>query len=84
MKNEAYEKAYNEARAVLHRRGKRVESPTSSGNGTRFCRVDGAPLTDRELFEEAWGEGLAEEILQEQDVRLPQTRGAASKTNCQY
>ena len=82
MKNDAYEEAYNEARAVLHRRGKRVESPTSSGDGTRFCRVDGAPLTDRELFKEAWGERLAEEILQE-DARLPQRQGVASKTNCQ-
>jgi hypothetical protein len=83
MKNDAYEEAYNEAREVLHRRGKIVERPTLSDDGARFCRVDGLPLTDRELFKEAWGEGLAEEILREQDVRLPQRRGAASKTNCQ-
>ena len=83
MKNDAYEEAYNEARAVLHRRGKRVESPTTSADGTRFCHVDGVPLTDRELFKDAWGEVLAEEILQEQDVSLPQRRGLTSKTNCQ-
>ena len=75
MKNDAYEHAYSEARAVLHRRGKVVESPTLGSNGIRHCRVDGLALTDRELFEDAWGAGLAQEILQERDVRLPQRRG---------
>ena len=81
MKNDAYEQAYYEARSVLHRRGKVVESPTIGSDGLRSCRVDGLPLTDRELFEDAWGEGLAQEILQERDVRLPQRR--ALKTSCQ-
>jgi hypothetical protein len=70
MKNDAYEHAYNEARAVLHRRGKKVESPTIGSDGIRHCRVNGLPLTDRELFKEAWGERLAEEILHERDVRF--------------
>ena len=74
MKNDAYEQAYNEARAVLHRRGKIVARPTVGSDGSRFCRVDGLPLTDRELFKDAWGERLAEEILQERDVRLPHRR----------
>jgi hypothetical protein len=71
MKN-VYERAYSEARAVLHRRGKRVESPVIGDGGLRTCRVDGLPLTDRELLREAWGDCLAAEILLERDsgVRL--------------
>jgi len=76
MRNDAYEKAYYEARAVLHRRGKILEMPTFGRDGVRYCRVDGMPLTDRELFEDAWGEGLAEEILHERQVR-PQQRQPA-------
>jgi len=83
MTNDAYEHAYAEARAVLHRRGKLVESPTMGSDGIRQCRVNGLPLTDRELFKDAWGEVLAEEILREQDA-LPETgAGGASKTSCQ-
>jgi hypothetical protein len=77
MTNDAYEQAYTEARAVLHRRGKVVESPTIGSDGIRYCRVNGLPLTDRELFKDAWGERLAEEILRERDVRLPQRRASA-------
>ena len=65
MKNGEYEKAYSEARAVLYRRGKRLEKPTLGDDGARYCRVDGLPLTDRELLQEAWGESLANEILYE-------------------
>jgi hypothetical protein len=84
MNNDAYEQAYTEARAVLHRRGRLVESPTISGEGIRYCRVNGLPLTDRELFKDAWGEGLAEEILREQDSGFPETGAAgASKRSCQ-
>ena len=80
MKNDAYEHAYSEARAVLHRRGKVVESPTIGSDGIRYCRVNGLPLTDRELFKDAWGERLAEEILRERDVRPPQSRAPAGDT----
>jgi len=83
MTNDAYEHAYSEARAALHRRGKLVESPTIGSDGIRHCRVNGLPLTDRELFKDAWGERLAEEILHEQDA-VPETgAGGASKTSCQ-
>jgi hypothetical protein len=74
MKNDAFEQAYNEARAVLHRRAKMVEAPVFGSDGIRYCRVDGRPLTDRELLKDAWGEGLAEEIFHERDVRPPQRR----------
>jgi hypothetical protein len=74
MKNDVFEQAYYEARSVLHRRGKIVERPVYGSDGIRHCRVDGLPLTDRELLRDAWGEGLAEEILQERDVRAPRRR----------
>jgi len=74
MKNDVFEQAYYEARSVLHRRGKIVERPVYGSDGIRYCRVDGRPLTDRELLKDAWGEGLAEEILQERDVRAPRRR----------
>jgi hypothetical protein len=76
MKNEAYEQAYYEARAVLHRRGKILDRPAFGSDGIRYCRVDGLPLTDRELLKDAWGEGLAEEILHERDVMPPSGRSA--------
>jgi hypothetical protein len=74
MKHDAYEHAYSEARAVLHRRGKIIESPAIGGDGIRHCRVNGLPLTDWELFKDAWGERLADEILQDRETRLPQRR----------
>ena len=66
MKN-VYERAYSEARAVLHRRGKIVGNPILGAGGVRTCLVDGLPLTDRELLREAWGDCLAAEILLERD-----------------
>jgi hypothetical protein len=67
LQNDEFEEAYNEARAALHRRGKIVEMPTISHDGVRYCRVDGQPLTDRELLREAWGDGLTDEILRAQE-----------------
>ena len=66
MKN-AYERAYSEARAVLHRRGKKVEAPVLGAGGIRMCQVDGLPLTDGDLLREAWGDRLAAEILLEHE-----------------
>ena len=54
-----------------------LESPIIGSDGIRYCRVNGSPLTDQELFKDAWGERLAEEILHERDVRLPQRRAPA-------
>ena len=65
MNNGEFEKIYREARAVLHRRGKAVGSPTTGHDGLRYCRIDGTPLTDCEVLKEAWGENLADEILRE-------------------
>lgn len=60
-----YEKAYLDAREVLYFRGKKVAKPTFGEDGFRYCPVDGFPLTDRGVFEEAWGDQLADEILRE-------------------
>lgn len=54
-----------EAREALHRRGKKVGRPIYNWYEPRRCSVDGIALTDSELFTEAWGETLAEEIIQE-------------------
>src|SRR5712692_7295570 len=64
MRNDAYEKAYCDAREVLYNRGKKVGGPQRAV-GVRYCPVDGLPLTDRELLLEAWGADLADEILRE-------------------
>ena len=79
MNDDAYEQAYSEARAVLHRRGKILEKPVFGSDGIRYCCVDGLLLTDRELLKDAWGEGLAEEILHERDVTPPPTRTAQAQ-----
>jgi hypothetical protein len=65
MKKDEYELAYREARAVLYRRGKVLDRPVLDGDGRRRCCVDGLPLTDEELFTEAWDERLATELLGE-------------------
>src|SRR5436190_195748 len=59
----AYEAAYNEARAVLHRRGKTVGRPVQDEDGLRRCPVGGALLLDHDLLKEAWGESFADEVL---------------------
>ena len=64
-----YEKAYFDAREVLHFRGKKVARPNLGEDGLRYCPVDGSPLTDRGVFKEAWGETLADEILRERVER---------------
>ena len=49
MGNEAYEKAYCDAREALYNRGKNVGGPQRAV-GVRYCPVDGLPLSDRELL----------------------------------
>jgi hypothetical protein len=63
METTQYELAYREARAVLHRRGKKIEAPFADVDGLRRCRVDGRPLSDREIFREAWDDSIADELL---------------------
>jgi hypothetical protein len=37
--------------------------PAPGREGLRLCNVNGTPLTDGELFTEAWGRVLADDIL---------------------
>jgi hypothetical protein len=65
MKNEEYEKAYYDAREILHNRGKKIGRPLSGLDLVRSCAVDGFLLNDLDLLKDAWGESLAHEILRE-------------------
>jgi len=62
-KRDQYEEAYRQAREALFRRGKAVGRPVRSWDSIRRCPVNGRLVTDRELFLDAWGEKLAEQIL---------------------
>src|SRR4051812_26821318 len=63
MRNQEYEDAYNDARHVVYRRGKRGGAPVCGPDGIRYCPVDGFLLADRDVLKEAWGESMADEIL---------------------
>ena len=63
MKSDNYEKAYRDAREALYLRGKKVGRQIYGQDGLRYCLVGGLPLTDREVFKEAWGEATADVIL---------------------
>ena len=63
MRSDDYEKAYRDAREVLYLRGKKIGRQIYSQDGLRYCLVGGLPLTDREVFKEAWSEATADEIL---------------------
>ena len=63
MRSDDYEKAYREAREALYLRGKKIGSQIYGQDGLRCCLVGGVPLTDWEVFKEAWSETIADEIL---------------------
>ena len=65
MRNEAYEKAYCDAREALYNRGKKVGAPLLGPSGIRRCAVDGLLFNDYDVLKEAWDESLADEILRE-------------------
>jgi hypothetical protein len=65
MKNEAYEKAYCDAREALYNRGKRVSTPQVGPDSIRYCVVEGSALGDHSVLKEAWDNSLADEILLE-------------------
>ena len=66
-----YEAAYNEARKLLHQRGKKVGRAYYGEDGLRLCPVGGLLLGDRDLLREAWGESLTQELLSEQSEIVP-------------
>jgi hypothetical protein len=65
MKNEEYEKAYYDAREILHNRGKKIGCPAFGLDLVRSCAVDGILVNDLDLLKDAWGERLVREILAE-------------------
>ena len=75
MRNDEYEKAYRDAREALYLRGKKIGRLIYGQDGLRHCVVGGLPLSDREVFKEAWSEAIADEIfhdLAERNSASPQ------------
>ena len=66
-----YEAAYNEARKLLHQRGKKVGRANYGEDGLRLCLVGGLLLSDQDLLREAWGDSLTQELLSEQSEVVP-------------
>ena len=66
MKVREYEQQYSEALAELRSRGCKVASPYMAPDGVRRVRIDDFPLCiDRLVFEKAWGQEIADQIMRE-------------------
>src|SRR6266849_5333755 len=65
MDNDHYEKTYRDAREALYLRGRKIGKQTYSQYSLRYCDVDGLPLSDREVFKQAWSADIADEILRD-------------------
>ena len=63
MDNDHYEKTYRDAREALYLRGRKIGKQTYGQYSLRYCYVDGLPLSDREVFKQAWSADIADEIL---------------------
>ena len=63
MDYDHYEKTYKDAREALYLRGRKVGKQTYSQDRLRYCYVDGLPLSDQQVFKQAWSEDIADEIL---------------------
>jgi len=59
-----YEQQYSEALAELRSRGYRVASPYTSPDGIRRVQIGNfPPYTDRLVFEKAWGQLIADQVM---------------------
>ena len=81
MDSNPYEKSYRDARERLILRGKDVGQATYL-DGIRYCAVEGMLLSDRNIFEEAWSEEIADAILQEHSVMGDQSIAIARSFTC--
>jgi hypothetical protein len=64
MKQTPYERQYSEALAELRSRGTKIASPYTAPDGIRRVRIDNLPwCVDRLVFEKAWGQGIADQIM---------------------
>jgi hypothetical protein len=61
-----YEQQYSEALAELRSRGCKVASPFTAPDGVRRVRIGNFPLCiDRLVFEKAWGQEIADQIMRD-------------------
>jgi hypothetical protein len=61
-----YEQQYSEALVELRSRGYKVASPYTAPNGVRRVRIENLPpCIDRLVFEQAWGQEIANQIMRE-------------------
>ena len=59
-----YEQQYSEALAELRSRGSKVASPyTTTPGGIREVRIDNFRCIDRLVFEKAWGQEIADQLM---------------------
>ena len=65
MTEMGYEHQYSEGLAELRSRGSKVASPYTTPGGIREVRIDNIRCIDRLVFEKAWGQQIAEEIMSE-------------------
>ena len=66
MRARQYEEQYSEALAELRSRGCKVDSPYTAPDGVRRVRIDSLPLcVDRLVFEKAWGQEIADQIMRD-------------------
>jgi hypothetical protein len=64
MSAREYEEQYSEALAELRSRGCKVASPSTAPDGVRRVQIDNFPVcTDRQVFEKAWGQLIADQIM---------------------
>ena len=64
MKSREYEEQYSEALAELRSRGCKVASPSTAPDGVRRVQVDNFPwCIDRIVFEKAWGQEIADQLM---------------------
>jgi hypothetical protein len=58
-----YERQYSEALAELRSRGHKVASPYTAPDGIRRVDIDDLQSVDRLVFEKAWGQEIAEQMM---------------------
>jgi len=64
-----YEHQYSEALAELRSRGSKIASPYTAPDGIRRVQIDDVPwCIDRLVFEKAWGQEIADQIIRKKSL----------------
>jgi len=72
MKQTSYERQYSEALAELRSRGTKIASPHTAPDGVRRVQIDSLPwCIDRQVFEKAWGQEIADHIIRKHFASVP-------------